>query len=105
MEEQPSHTTPTDEVVEETTQEKTDEPETTVTEQVKKPFKIKRKFRNMTKSFGHLDNLKKPKWKVRHPPHIFLINCKLSVESQKGIIIIQQCFAENQKGVIAVQSL
>ena len=26
-------------------------------------------------------------------------------ESQKGIIIIQQCSVENQKGAIAVQSL
>ena len=28
-----------------------------------------------------------------------------SVESQKGVIVVQRCSAENQKGAIAVQSV
>ena len=36
---------------------------------------------------------------------VSLIVCMSSVESQKGIIPIQQCSVENQKDAITVQSL
>ena len=36
---------------------------------------------------------------------VSLIVCMSSVESQQGIITIQQCSVENQKDAIAVQSL
>ena len=41
-----------------------------------------------------------------HPLGIYKnIIIKMSVESQKGVIIIQRCSVENQKGAIIIQSL
>ena len=47
-------------------------------------------------------NLRK---KLSQLVHVIETDFILSVESQKGAIIIWQCSVENQKGAIAVQSL